>query len=141
MALFVGPTVRYRQGVANEDVRIRDATATVSAGGISASFELEGGPVDAQWQGAFGRAMEGSLAGIAKRWHFEGLTVGVNGLEPGRGAEVAVAVQTAVDAANRYVTEQAVAHDASSAARAEAQTDLARAAAEAQHAIQARLGL
>jgi hypothetical protein len=30
--------------------RIRDATATVEAGRISPSFELEGGPVDAQWK-------------------------------------------------------------------------------------------
>jgi hypothetical protein len=127
--------------VANEHVRIRDATATVEAGRISASFELEGGPVDAQWQGAFGRVMEGSLAGIAKRWHFEGLIVAVNGLEPGRGADVAASVQTAVDAANRYVTEQTTARDATKAARAEAQIDLVRAAAEAQDAMQARLGL
>ena len=65
----------------------------------------------------------------------------MNGVEPGRGGDVAAAVRTAVDAANRYVSEQATAAEANRAARAEAHSDLERAANEAQESMRARLGL
>jgi hypothetical protein len=127
--------------VANQDVRISSAAATVEGPGIVASFRLEGGLIDAQWQGAFSRSMEGSLAGMARRWHLVGPTVVVNEVEPGRGADVAAAVQTAVASANDYVAQQAEAAEVDRTSRAEALGDLERAAVEAQRAMQAQLRL
>jgi hypothetical protein len=127
--------------VAKQQVRISGVATAVEGTGILATFTLEGGLVDAQWQGAFSRSMEGSLAGLAKRWHFAGPTVLVNAVEPGRGADVAAAVQTAVAFANDYVTQRAVAAKADRTARAEARSDLEQAAVEAQQAMQARLRL
>lgn len=127
--------------MANDRVRIAGVAATVEGAGIIARFRLEGGAIDAQWQGAFARAIEGSLAGMAKRWHVDRRTVVVHAVEPGRGADVAAAVHTAVEVGNDYVTQQAQAAETDRAERALKRSDLERAATEAEEAMRARLAL
>jgi hypothetical protein len=87
------------------DVRITGVHAEVEHAAIVARFRLGGRPVDPQWQGAFGRALEGRLDGIAGRWQVDARGVGVTHVEPDSAARVAAVVAEAVGAANAYVAE------------------------------------
>ena len=85
------------------EVRITGVEAGVENAAILARFTLGGRPVDPQWQGAFGRALEGRLDTIAGRWRVDPRGIAVTRVEPDHAARVAEIVGEAVEAANVYV--------------------------------------
>jgi hypothetical protein len=87
------------------EVQITGVDAEVLHAEIVARFRLGGRPVDPEWQGAFGRAINGRLAGIAGRWQLDGRGISVTHVEPVAAARVAAVVGEAVAAANAYVAE------------------------------------
>jgi len=87
------------------DVRITGVDGEVEHTAIVARFRLGGRPVDPEWQGAFGRALEGRLDGIAGRWQLDARGIGVTQVAPASAARVAAVVADAVRAANAYVAD------------------------------------
>ena len=87
------------------EVQISGVDAEVQHAEVVARFRLGGRPVDPEWQGAFGRAIKGRLAGIAGRWQVDGRGISVTHVEPVSAARVAAVVGEAVAAANAYVAE------------------------------------
>jgi len=88
-----------------QHVRITGVEAGIENAAILARLTLGGRPVDPQWQGAFGRALDGKLDAIAARWRIDPRGIAVTRVEPGHAARVAKAVNEAVDAANEYVAD------------------------------------
>jgi hypothetical protein len=122
------------------DVRIVGVDAAVEHAAIVARFTLGGRPVDPQWQGAFGRAIEGRLDGIAGRWQLDRRGVGVTQVEPASAARVAAVVADAVQAANAYVdgVREAASADREAVSRLDAELRIQLQTAEA--AMRAQLG-
>ena len=123
------------------DVQITRVDADVERAAIVARFALGGRTVDPQWQGAFGRALEGHLDGIAGRWQLDARGISVSQVEPASAARVAAVVAEAVSAANAYV---AATRDAARAEREEWSRVDAKLRIEletAQAAMRAELGL
>src|SRR5690349_10513921 len=72
-------------------VGITRCDARVESGALTASFELDARP-HRGWQGAFARAIDGQLTGLAGRWRFDVNAIAVTRVRPGRAAAVARAV-------------------------------------------------
>jgi hypothetical protein len=125
----------------SDDVRITGVDAVVEHAAIVARFRLGGRPVDPQWQGAFGRALEGHLEGIAGRWQLDARGVGIAQVDPASAAAVASAVAEAVAAANAYVAgvREAARVDREAFSRLDSELHIQRRTAEA--AMRAQLGI
>jgi hypothetical protein len=121
-------------------LRIVRTSAAIEVGGVVALFTLDGKPHPA-WQGAFVRAFEGTLGDAAGRWRFDASGIAVTRVQPGRAADVAAAVQAAVDAANGFLATRADEASAAAAAALALETDLQGEAVEAAAAMHAALGV
>jgi hypothetical protein len=125
---------------AREGLHIVQTAASVDAGGVTASFTLDGAPPPS-WQGAFVRAFGGTLGDAAGRWRFEGPGIVVTRVRRGRAGDVATAVQAAVAEANTFLASRADAAEAASAAAVAADADAQRDSVEAGKALFSALGV
>jgi hypothetical protein len=124
--------------VAISAVHVTQVDVTADRTHISASFGL-GGPVDVRWEGAFTRAVEGKLVGLAKRWYILDTTLIVGEVHPGSGDKLADAVALAVQNANGFVSSEVAEAAADTAAREAQYHQTETAASEAQSLMRSRL--
>jgi hypothetical protein len=124
-----------------DGVRITGVEAGIENAAILARFTLGGRPVDPQWQGAFGRALDGKLDAIAARWRIDRRGIAVTRVEPDAAARVAKAVSEAVDAANEYVADILDAAEADRDAFSRHETALHLEVETAQAAMREQLGM
>lgn len=115
-------------------------SASAEVGGVVARFALDGQPHPA-WQGAFARALEGTLGDMSGRWRFDGSRIAVTRVRTGRAGDVAEAVCAAVASANDYLADRADEQAAVLAAAVAADVDLRRDATDAAAAMRAALGV
>ncbi len=125
----------------SSDVRITGVDASIEHAAIVARFTLGGRPVDPQWQGAFGRAIEGRLEGIAGRWQLDRRGIGVTHVESASAARVAAVVADAVQAANAYVDDVREAASADREALSRLDSELRIQLQTAEAAMRAQLGI
>jgi hypothetical protein len=129
-----------RDTVATEAVHVTHVDVSADRTHISASFIL-GGTVDVRWEGAFTRAIEGKLLGVAKRWYIHDGTLILGEVQPGSALGLADAVSVGVDAANQMVATESADAAAESSARETLYRQTQTAAIEAERVLRAQLKL
>jgi hypothetical protein len=127
-----------QEQVLNAPMRIAAVDTSVDEAGILARFALSG-VARSRWKGAFSRAMEGRLDGLAGRWWFEPSAVVVARVDATRATAVATAVAAGVEAANDAVDGAAQVAELSRERIANAVAQRRRAAGGAQDAMRAAL--
>jgi hypothetical protein len=123
------------------DRQIAGVETSVATDGVVARFEIGGQPIDAQRQGAFARAMAGTLEGIAGRWSFDDSVVVVRAVRPDHAGDVSSAIEASVGSANEYLSTLAAEGQARHAAQVEDDQRLEGEAVGAVKTMRAQLGL
>jgi hypothetical protein len=124
-----------------ENTRIVDVLVRVEFRSVVARFRFAGRSLDPAWQGAFARALDGTLKDLAGRWRFEGEGIAITHVDPEQAGVIADRVAGAVDAANAFISDAALAAVASRDALADREQTLHAEAERAQAEMLRRLGL